>query len=284
MKKKFIISNKIKFSLFIIFLIAIISVPIKNITESFFSETFVEEDNIVEFNNENITEEPEVVEIVVEIEEPIEVIEPKIDYLADTSYVDENGTTWVTNFDDIHILVNKERNLPKNHKPKDLVIPNVQFTPSENMEKRHLREEPARALELMFEAAKAEGLNIIAVSGYRSYGFQEILFNQKVNNVGLEEANKLVAVPGQSEHQTGLAIDLSTVGLDYELLQDFGNTPEGIWMKNNGHKFGFILRFPEDKTHITGYSYEPWHFRYLGVDLATEVYESGLSLEEFFQN
>jgi D-alanyl-D-alanine carboxypeptidase len=100
---------------------------------------------------------------------------------------------------------------------------------------------------------------------------------------GQEAADKFSAKPGQSEHQTGLAIDITCEAMNYQLDYSFGVTDEGAWVKENAHRFGFIIRYPEGKEDITGYMYEPWHLRYVGVDLAEEVYNSGLTLEEYFE-
>ncbi len=127
----------------------------------------------------------------------------------------------------------------------------------------------------MVAAAKEAGFELWMSSGYRSYADQEYLYNGYVQRDGQEAADTYSARPGHSEHQTGLAFDLN--GLSW----DFGDTPEGIWVAENCHKYGFILRYPKGKEEITGYTYEPWHIRYLGVEKATEVYESGLCLEEF---
>jgi len=127
----------------------------------------------------------------------------------------------------------------------------------------------------MFADAKLEGINLWVNSGYRSYIDQYIIYNDYVAKDGQAEADTYSARPGHSEHQSGLAFDLNN------LTQEFGSSPEGIWLANNCHKYGFIIRYQKDKEHITGYIYEPWHIRYLGVEKATEVYESGLCLEEF---
>ena len=127
----------------------------------------------------------------------------------------------------------------------------------------------------MISAAKSEGVKLWMTSGYRSYYDQQYIYNGYVKRDGQEEADTYSARPGHSEHQTGLAYDLN------DLTWDFGETPEGIWVAENCHKYGFILRYPAGKEEITGYKYEPWHIRYVGVEKATEIYESGLCLEEF---
>ncbi len=130
-------------------------------------------------------------------------------------------------------------------------------------------------LQVMFAAAKEQGLSFWVKSGYRSYVDQYIIYNDYVARDGVAAADRYSARPGHSEHQSGLAFDLNS------LTAAFADTPEGIWLAENCHKYGFIIRYPKDKEEITGYMYEPWHVRYLGVEKATEVYESGLCLEEF---
>lgn len=127
----------------------------------------------------------------------------------------------------------------------------------------------------MAGAAANEGLNIYISSGFRSYDYQAGLYQRYVNRDGQAAADTYSARPGHSEHQTGLAFDLNTIS------DSFANTPEGQWVAVHCHEYGFILRYPADKEEITGYKYEPWHLRYLGVEQATAVAESGLCLEEY---
>jgi LAS superfamily LD-carboxypeptidase LdcB len=144
-----------------------------------------------------------------------------------------------------------------------------------------MRKEAASALEEMFRAAKADGINLYAVSGYRSYARQEAIFASNVRKYGLEKANQFSAKPGQSEHQTGLAMDITCTSVSYGLTQRFGSTKEGIWVKENANKFGFILRYQQGKESITGYQYEPWHLRYVGKEAAKEITERNVTLEEY---
>jgi LAS superfamily LD-carboxypeptidase LdcB len=209
------------------------------------------------------------------------ISEEEIDYLVDTTYTDESGKLIIKNVDDILVLANKKRNLPSDYKPEDLVVPNVRFSFKEKLEKRYLRAEAAKALEELFKEAEKEEIILYAVSGYRSYNTQKGLFDRKVGKVGYEEANKLVAVPGQSEHQTGLAMDVSSKSANFSLEEIFGQTVEGKWLKNNAHRFGFIIRFQKEHVDITGYSFEPWHIRYVGEDVAPDIYEKNITLEEF---
>lgn len=182
----------------------------------------------------------------------------------------------------IDVLVNKDHKLSEDYVPDNLVTPNVPFAPGSFH--KTMRKEAADALEKMFDAASADGISLFAVSGYRSYGIQEIIFNSNVGVKGsVEAANMYSARPGESEHQTGLAMDVTSKSVGYKLIIEFENTAEGKWLSENAHKYGFIVRYLPGKEHITGYAYEPWHIRYLGVELAQAVYESGLTYEEYLQ-
>lgn len=126
------------------------------------------------------------------------------------------------------------------------------------------------------EDAAKEGLNIYFASGFRSYEYQSEIYNNYVNAYGQESADTFSARPGYSEHQSGLAIDVNSID------DSFRNTPEAIWLAIHCHEYGFIIRYPEGKQDITGYKYEPWHIRYVGTDLSYPIYESGLTVEEYF--
>lgn len=134
------------------------------------------------------------------------------------------------------------------------------------------------AFNQMAAAAKADGLSIYIVSGFRSYSYQDNLYNRYVSRDGVAEADTYSARAGHSEHQSGLAADLNSVS------NGFGGTLEGIWLANNCYKYGFILRYPQGKTDETGYIYEPWHFRYVGTELAAKLYNGGdwITMEDYF--
>ena len=125
--------------------------------------------------------------------------------------------------------------------------------------------------------AASQGISLSIISGFRSYSRQSTLYNNYVNRDGKAAADTYSARAGHSEHQTGLAADINS------LYQSFIDTPEGKWLNNNCHKYGFIIRYPKGKESITGYIYEPWHIRYVGVDIATSLYNGGnwISLEEY---
>ncbi len=144
----------------------------------------------------------------------------------------------------------------------------------------------------MLQAAKDDGVNLVICSPYRDYNRQTVLFNRKIDHYmdkgySYMEAYKIasitVTVPGASEHQIGLALDI--VSDTYSLLEiEFGETEAGIWLQNHSYEYGFILRYPLGKEHITGIQYEPWHFRYVGVEAATAISKQGITLEEFLED
>ena len=146
-------------------------------------------------------------------------------------------------------------------------------------------------LQEMLDDARAEGLSPIVCSSYRTREKQQELFIRRVGRLtaagyseqdAVTEAGKWVAVPGTSEHQTGLALDI--ISSSYQVLdRDQENTAEQRWLMENSYKYGFILRYPSDKSEITGINYEPWHYRYVGKEAAKEMYEKGLCLEEYLE-
>ena len=133
----------------------------------------------------------------------------------------------------------------------------------------------------MKSAASNEGIYLNIGSGFRSYSTQNGLYNRYAARDGQAAADTQSARPGHSEHQSGLAADIKGPNDYLYLNQEWINTSEGQWLNNNCYKYGFIIRYPQGKQHITGYKYEPWHIRYLGVEVATSVYNSGLTLEEY---
>ena len=130
------------------------------------------------------------------------------------------------------------------------------------------------------EAAKADGYTILILSSYRDYEYQDKLWKQRKQVYGTRKADDYAARAGSSEHETGYAIDVSDF---YDKNDSFKDTESYQWMLNNAHKYGFILRYPEDKEEITGYKFESWHYRYLGVDLATKVYNEGITFDEYYE-
>ncbi|OWT48167.1 M15 family metallopeptidase [Bacillus sp. K2I17] len=195
---------------------------------------------------------------------------------------ERNGTSnnIASSFASVQAVVNKEYGLPEDYKPEDLVVPNVPFSFSGTLEKSYLRKEAAEALERLFDLAKKEGIQLNAVSGFRSYDYQKNLYANNVKRKGQEHTDRFSAKPGHSEHQKGLTMDVSSKSANNELELVFANTKEGKWLKENAHRAGFIIRYPKGKESITGYAYEPWHIRYVG-DIAESIYKKKLTLEEY---
>ncbi|NWK71186.1 M15 family metallopeptidase [Bacillus paramycoides] len=212
-------------------------------------------------------------------EHPKEEI-PAFPKAADTAKKIDENFSLVTNPDSPLVFVNKHRKLPDGYIPKDLTKPNVPFTSPKDKEKTLLRKDAATALGKMFQSAKEQGLELTAVSGYRSYKRQQSLHNTYIKRQGKAKADSVSAVPGTSEHQTGLAMDISSESAEYKLEPIFGETEEGKWVAAHAHEFGFVIRYLEDKTDTTEYAYEPWHLRYVGNPYATYLYQHHLTLEE----
>jgi D-alanyl-D-alanine carboxypeptidase len=204
--------------------------------------------------------------------------------LADTVTTNADGKSVVTDPADLAVVVNKQRELPDHYIPTDLVEPQVPFTFKEKVEKRMLRSVAAAALEKLFAQAENDQIQLFAVSGYRSYKTQKSVFGVNVQEKGAVEANKVSAVPGQSEHQTGLAIDLTNANPKDELVESFGSSEEGLWLAAHAADFGFIIRYLDGKEALTGYAYEPWHIRYVGQDIAKEVTAKKITLEQYFDD
>lgn len=138
------------------------------------------------------------------------------------------------------------------------------------------------AFEKMAAEAKLSGFNLTAFSTYRSFEYQTTLYDRYVERDGKEAADTYSARPGYSEHQTGLAFDIGEVNFEkHWASSSFGETEAAKWIVANAHRFGFILRYPEGKEDITGYMHESWHYRYVGVDIATDIYNREITLEEY---
>lgn len=177
------------------------------------------------------------------IKRTVEVKEKKV--------VKQEGPTYINGI----LIVNKKYSLPSNYGGVDKTA--------------------SAALAELQKAANQNGFSLSLISGYRSYSTQDTIYNNYIKRWGQEYTDTVSARPGHSEHQTGLAFDVG------QLSNSFGETKEGIWLKENCYKYGFILRYLKGKENITGYAYEPWHIRYVGVDVATKIMKNNLTLEEY---
>lgn len=179
------------------------------------------------------------------------------------------------------ILINKEYGLPKDYVPSDLVEANVTFAQGVAQSKKQMRADAAKALEAMFNAALADGVELLGISGYRSYYTQRNIYERRLKEAGEEHVSRYNAKPGHSEHQTGLAMDVGCPGY-VDLTERFAKTPAYRWLQKNAHLYGFIIRYTEYGEEETGYAFEPWHVRYVGEE-ATAIWESGMTLEVYVE-
>ncbi len=181
----------------------------------------------------------------------------------------------VDNPDDVTVLINKLYAIPSDYKPDDLeaVIDNSSLT---------LRKEANEAYTQLYNDASRQGIELYSISAYRTFGTQDTYWNNMVNVFGIEYASKYSAYPGRSEHQLGLAIDVSYKTTGDRLNESVADSEIGQFLRKEGYKYGFVIRYPESKEEITNYGYEPWHIRYVGVELATKLYEDNLTLEEYY--
>ena len=182
----------------------------------------------------------------------------------------------IKNPDSLMVLVNKLNRLQSNYVPHDLEQISLNYATNN----KFLRKEAKENFEKLSSDAKKIGYSIIAVSAYRDYDYQENLFNNYVKEKGENYALKCSAKAGHSEHQTGLSVDVMGSNNDYD---QFEKSKEFDWMKNNSYKYGFILRYPKGKEYITGFKYEPWHYRYVGKDIASIIYTEGITLEDYYK-
>jgi zinc D-Ala-D-Ala carboxypeptidase len=209
-------------------------------------------------------------EAPVEIPTPTPTPTPTFDKTAQS--IDDPNSYWV--------IVNKLRPLG----PADYVAPDLVDVPVSYVYAPKLRADASAAVVQMFaDFAGQTGLQMQSQSAYRSYSAQVSTYNNWVSTLGQEGADLTSARPGHSEHQTGLAIDISALPAKCSLDQCFADTPQGQWLAANAWSYGFVLRYPNGYTAVTGYEFEPWHYRYVGLELAKEYHDTGATtLEEFF--
>lgn len=173
------------------------------------------------------------------------------------------------------ILVNKYNKLAQSYIPDGLFNMNLTYA----YENRKVNQEVNEAFIKMYKDAKEEGYDLFVTSAFRSFDYQQTLYNNYISMYGVDYANTVSAQAGFSEHQTGLALDILTPGVS---MSDFKNTKEYEWLISNSYKYGFVLRYPENKTHLTGYAFESWHYRYLGEEIAKKVFDEGITYDEYY--
>ncbi|QFG00528.1 D-alanyl-D-alanine carboxypeptidase family protein [Psychrobacillus glaciei] len=202
------------------------------------------------------------VEETPKVEKPV-VEEPEIDMSGPKGYEGHETLPTEPKYVDGVLIASKKYPLPST------------FAPGESKEGRE-------AFEEMAAEAKLSGYELVAFSTYRSFEYQTTLYERYVSHDGQEAADRYSARPGFSEHQSGLAFDIGEKHFEQHFAREsFGETEAGKWIAENAFKYGFIMRYPKDKEKITGYMYEPWHFRYVGKQLAKEVFDAGTTLEEY---
>ena len=192
---------------------------------------------------------------------------------ADSSYYTNTKETDIEKKE--LMLVNKYHYLNNNYEPNDVINISSRYAYSGNQTSEEILEHYKK----MFNAAENDGMELIISSAYRSYEEQEETYNYYKKTKGEEYANTHAALPGYSEHQTALAFDILTTGAN---ITNFENTKEFSWLQENAHKYGFIMRYPKDKEYLTGYEYEPWHYRYVGIEAATKIKNENITFEEYY--
>lgn len=178
------------------------------------------------------------------------------------------------------ILVNKNYYLEPNYTPDNLILSeDLHPLIPKDKSRNYLKEEAYLALKALFNEAENNNLQLYLSNGYRTYEKQDKIYSEYLTQS--IDADIYSARPGHSEHQTGLAVDITCQSINYQLIEDFVTTEEGKFIKQNAHRFGFIERYPKDKEKVTGYIYEPWHIRYVGIKAATIIYQTNITLEEY---
>ncbi len=207
---------------------------------------------------------------------------PKADHNAKKI---DNDFSVVTNPKSNLVLINKHRKLPDGYIPEDLTRPNVPFISPKDKEKKHCCAKMLpRHLKTCSKLRKKKGLILQLYLVIVHTNAKKSLHDTYVRRQGKAEANSVSAIPGTSEHQTGLAMDISSKSAKFQLEPIFGETAEGKWVAEHAHEFGFVIRYLEDKTDTTEYAYEPWHLRYVGNPYATYLYKHHLTLEEAMED
>ncbi len=224
-----------------------------------------------------VTQPP--VETVEPTATPQPIVQPTAQPTATPDLLDEK----LTNPSSILFCANKKHPLPTDYIPHDLT---TEIDVPKQTNDIELRKDAVTALEQMAQAALEDGVSLYLISGFRSAEQQYYLWNEYANQSGSDYADTISSRSGYSDHQTGLAVDIGELHDDYTLLdKSFADTEAGRWLYANAYRFGYILRYPQGKQDITGYDFEPWHYRYVGIDTATAMYNISPdeTFEEYFQ-
>jgi len=230
-------------------------------------EDFMKYLNIKNFNVDNLDRYNNYLELT---KKDIQTVVTYVNINLDKDFYTDSKL--VENPNKLDVIVNKYNHLDMDFIPKDLV------TLFDTNRGAKMVRPAAEAYKDFINAAKKDGITLESTTAYRSYNFQKTLYTNYVNEDGVKEADTYSARPGSSEHQLGLAVDLNDPNVSGSRL----NEKDFEWVLNNSYKYGFIVRYTKEGVPITGYMEEPWHIRYLGIDLATKVYQSGLTYEEYY--
>ncbi|MDD3453087.1 MAG: M15 family metallopeptidase [Bacilli bacterium] len=198
-----------------------------------------------------------------------------VNVLANEEHYDEEIVKPTDTSKGILMLVNKYNYLTNEYAPDDIEEISNYYSYAGNSIKKEVYDH----YKDMWNAAKKEDLSLIVTSSYRSYEIQSNLWESRSESFGDEAADASTARAGYSEHQSGLALDIVTYNVT---MNEFINTDEFKWLQKNAYKYGFILRYPENKTEITGYDYESWHYRYVGIEVATKIHELDITFDEYY--
>ncbi len=229
----------------------------------FLKQKYFIKDNLDEYLNYYDKNSDKSIDLVVSI----------VNVNANNDFYDNDSATNVD--DGILMLVNKYHYLPENYDPKDIVNIKNWYCYGENQ----IKDEVYQKFIEMYNDASKNNLKLIISSGYRTYDEQKETYDSYVDRYGVKKADGLAARPGYSEHETGLTLDITTGKATKDTFED---TDEFKWLKENSYKYGFILRYPKDKENITGYDYEPWHYRYVGIETSTKIHELDITFDEYY--
>ncbi|HEX5912228.1 MAG TPA: M15 family metallopeptidase [Rubrobacter sp.] len=188
----------------------------------------------------------------------------------------------VTTCDDVRVLVDRTHSLSPDYVPKDLVALQDYGVPTLGSDVLRLRRAAAENLGHLVEDSEADGEELVVASAYRSYEEQQLSHERLLSIFGAD-ADGMSAAPGHSQHQLGTAIDFTNAAAGYQVWMPFAQTSAYLWLEHHAWEYGFVLAYPKGKEEQTGYRWEPWHYRYVGVDDAKRLEEKDLSLQAFLE-